>query len=78
MSSTTAPTASASATDLADLCDNEGGGDDLFGVRVASIFVILLGSLAGCLLPVITRRTKLKNFIPAAVFEYVLYSSPAI
>ena len=69
MSSTALPTPSASPTDLADLCDNEGGGEDLFGVRVASIFVILFSSLCGCLIPVITRRTKLRNYVPATVFE---------
>ena len=73
---TTTPDASpadASPTDAGgddDVNCGTGGGDDrFFGLRVASIFVILVTSMFGALFPVIARRTRLKNVIPLSLFE---------
>ena len=58
----------------------EGGGDDAFlGLRIASVFIILVGSTFGALFPVLAKRAKWLT-IPKSVFEYVpsLSASPII
>lgn len=55
-------------------CGEGGGSDDLFGLRVASIFIILIGSSFGALFPVLARRTRyLSAVIPKGVFEFAKY-----
>lgn len=49
-------------------CGSGGGADTHFGLRVASIFVILVGSTSGALFPVVARRTRFLS-VPSAVFE---------
>lgn len=76
MSSTenAAPTASADPSDSGDAvsCDPGGGADTYFGLRVASVFIILVASSSGALFPVIARRTKWMR-IPKSVFEFAKY-----
>lgn len=43
----------------------------LFGVRVASVFVILVTSMTGAFFPVLTRKSKIVA-VPEIVFEYVI------
>ena len=50
-------------------CGSGGGADTYFGLRIASIFIILIGSTFGATFPVIARRSRLKNVIPGSVFE---------
>ena len=48
----------------------EGGGDDAYlGLRIASVFIILVGSTFGALFPVLAKRAKWLT-IPKSVFEY--------
>jgi zinc transporter 1/2/3 len=51
-------------------CGSGGGDDRFFGLRVASLFIILVGSSFGALFPVVTARTKWFK-IPKAVYECV-------
>ncbi|KAK7687619.1 hypothetical protein QCA50_008833 [Cerrena zonata] len=55
-------------------CGPGGGSDDLFGLRVASIFIILIGSMFGALFPVLARRSRwLSSRIPRGVFDFAKY-----
>ena len=55
-------------------CGTGGGDRSDTGLRIASIFIILVGSLAGALFPVLTRRTKwLSKRVPQPVFETAKY-----
>jgi len=52
-------------------CGTGGGADDLLGLRIASVFIILIGSLAGALFPVVAKRSSMIK-IPKMLFEYVV------
>lgn len=69
------PTAEPPALDAEELnCGSGGGSDDFFGLRVASIFIILVGSLFGALFPVLAKRTKwLSSRIPNSLFDFAKY-----
>ncbi|KAI0076574.1 ZIP-like iron-zinc transporter [Panus rudis PR-1116 ss-1] len=55
-------------------CGSGGGSDELFGLRVASIFIILIGSMFGALFPVLARRSKwLSARIPHGLFDFAKY-----
>jgi len=53
-------------------CGSGGGADDLRGLRIASIFVILVGSSCGALFPVLAKRTSWLR-VPTAVFDFAKY-----
>ncbi|KAF8074904.1 ZIP-like iron-zinc transporter [Lyophyllum atratum] len=53
-------------------CSSGGGADDLFGLRVASIFIILIGSSSGALFPVLARRSSWLH-VPKFVFDFAKY-----
>lgn len=56
-----------------DLNCGAGGGDQsMFGLRVASIFIILIGSTFGALFPVVAKRSTWLH-VPKSIFEYVLF-----
>ena len=61
--------------DDSDLNCGSGGGDRSdTGLRIASIFIVLAGSLFAALFPVLARRTKwLSKRIPAPVFDTAKY-----
>lgn len=44
----------------------------MFGLRVASIFIILIGSTFGALFPVVAKRSTWLH-VPKSIFEYVLF-----
>ncbi|KAL1707955.1 Zinc/iron permease [Schizophyllum commune] len=51
----------------------EGGGDDAYlGLRIASVFIILVGSTFGALFPVLAKRAKWLT-IPKSVFDFAKY-----
>ncbi len=52
-------------------CGSGGGADTFFGLRVASIFIILVGSTFGALFPVLAKNSSWLH-VPKSVFEYVL------
>ncbi|KAL4252056.1 ZIP transporter family protein [Abortiporus biennis] len=55
-------------------CGSGGGSDDLFPLRVASIFIILVGALFGALFPVLAKRTRwLNSKVPNEVFDFAKY-----
>ena len=55
-------------------CGSGGGDQGDLSLRVASIFVILAGSLLGALFPVLSRRTKwLGARVPKIVFDTAKY-----
>lgn len=55
-------------------CGEGGGSDEFFGLRVASIFIILIGSMFGALFPVLARRSRwLSSRIPHGVFDFAKY-----
>ncbi|KAI0741302.1 ZIP zinc/iron transport family [Daedaleopsis nitida] len=55
-------------------CGSGGGDRSDTGLRIASIFIILIGSLAGALFPVLARRNKwLNQRIPHRVFDTAKY-----
>ncbi|PSS30990.1 hypothetical protein PHLCEN_2v2478 [Hermanssonia centrifuga] len=55
-------------------CGSGGGDDSDFHLRVASIFIILAGSMAGALFPVLSRRTVwLSTRVPKSVFDFAKY-----
>ncbi|GLB41876.1 putative ZIP Zinc transporter [Lyophyllum shimeji] len=53
-------------------CRSGGGAEDLLGLRVASIFIILVGSSSGALFPVLARRSSWLH-VPKAVFDFAKY-----
>ena len=74
LSSSTADPSAASATASADdstNCVSGVGANDFTALRIAAIFIILVGSSFGALFPVFARRSRLKHVIPKAAFEYV-------
>ncbi|KAI0709673.1 ZIP zinc/iron transport family [Cerioporus squamosus] len=55
-------------------CGSGGGDRSDTGLRIASIFIILVGSLAGALFPVLARRSKyLSKHVPQRVFDTAKY-----
>ncbi|KAF9069746.1 ZIP zinc/iron transport family [Rhodocollybia butyracea] len=54
----------------ADDCGSGGGADTFLGLRVASIFIILVGSMFGSLFPVIAAKYSRIFRIPKAAFEF--------
>ncbi|KAG7443574.1 ZIP-like iron-zinc transporter [Guyanagaster necrorhizus] len=58
--------------DEATNCGSGGGADSYFGLRVASIFIILVGSSSGALFPVLARRSTWLH-VPTAVFDFAKY-----
>jgi len=55
-------------------CGSGGGADTYFSLRVASIFIILIGSSCGALFPVLAKRSSWLH-VPKGVFEYVGFVS---
>ncbi|KAJ8515882.1 hypothetical protein ONZ45_g6734 [Pleurotus djamor] len=53
-------------------CGSGGGADTHFGLRVGSIFIILIGSTAGALFPVLARRSSWLH-VPKSVFDFAKY-----
>ncbi|KAF9069744.1 ZIP-like iron-zinc transporter [Rhodocollybia butyracea] len=51
-------------------CGSGGGADTFFGLRIVSVFVILVGSLFGSLFPVIAARHSKIFKIPKGAFEF--------
>ncbi|KIK54374.1 hypothetical protein GYMLUDRAFT_63179 [Collybiopsis luxurians FD-317 M1] len=56
--------------DAVDNCGSGGGADSYFGLRVASIFIILAGSMFGALFPVLAARYSKYLKVPKGVFEF--------
>ncbi|KAL6306137.1 ZIP-like iron-zinc transporter [Sparassis latifolia] len=55
-------------------CGDGGGADTYFGLRVASVFIIMATSAVGALFPVLTRRTQWLNaIVPTSVFQTAKY-----
>ena len=67
--------AHAEDVELEELNCGAGGGDHSdTGLRIAAIFIILAGSLAGALFPVLAKKTKwLGDRIPQPVFDAAKY-----
>ncbi|THU85926.1 ZIP-like iron-zinc transporter [Dendrothele bispora CBS 962.96] len=60
-------------SDSEDLNCGSGGGDDrFFGLRVASIFIIGVGSISGALFPVLARRSSWLR-VPKSLFDFAKY-----
>lgn len=60
------------ADDQALNCSSDGGADDLLGLRVAAIFIILVGSSSGALFPVLARRSSWLH-VPKFIFDFAKY-----
>lgn len=55
-------------------CGSGGGAQTFTGLRIASVFIVLLGSMAGALFPVLTRRTRiLRELVPRFAFDIAKY-----
>ena len=54
-------------------CGSGGGDDSSFGLRIASVFIILVGSMTGALFPVLAKRSSWLH-VPKPMFEFVLWS----
>ena len=55
-------------------CGSGGGDTGSTGLRIASVFIILTGSMFGALFPVLTKRTRRMNeIVPKGVFEFAKY-----
>ncbi|KIY45790.1 ZIP-like iron-zinc transporter [Fistulina hepatica ATCC 64428] len=55
-----------------DECSASRQPDSYLGLRIASIFVIMVGSMAGALFPVLARRSSVLN-VPKPVFDFAKY-----
>ncbi|KAK7056298.1 hypothetical protein VNI00_002851 [Paramarasmius palmivorus] len=53
-------------------CGSGGGDDRHFGLRVASIFIIGVGSTFGALFPVLAKRSKYLH-VPKSLFDFAKY-----
>ncbi|KAF8817477.1 ZIP-like iron-zinc transporter [Phlegmacium glaucopus] len=53
-------------------CGSGGGADTSLHLRIASVFIILIGSVSGALFPVLARRSSWLH-IPKAVFDFAKY-----
>lgn len=58
-------------------CGQGGGADTYFKLRIASIFIIFVGSTFGALFPVVAHRTSWIS-VPKVVFECVLHIATRI
>ncbi|KAF5390465.1 hypothetical protein D9757_005250 [Collybiopsis confluens] len=56
--------------DDADDCGSGGGADTLFGLRIGSVFIILLCSMTGALFPVLSVRYSKYMRVPEEVFDF--------
>jgi zinc transporter 1/2/3 len=54
-------------------CGQGGGDDSLLGLRIASIFIILCGSMLGALFPVAAKRSSWLH-VSKSIFECVILS----
>jgi zinc transporter 1/2/3 len=54
-------------------CGPGGGADTWFGLRVASVFIVLAGSISGALFPVLIQNSTWLH-VPKSVFEFVSFS----
>jgi hypothetical protein len=54
-------------------CGSGGGSDSHFHLRIASVFIIFIGSMSGALFPVVARRTTWLA-VPNWLFECVVSS----
>ena len=55
-------------------CGSGGGDTSTTGVRIASVFIILVGSMFGAFFPVLSRRSRwLAPLVPKAVFDFAKY-----
>lgn len=55
-------------------CGSGGGDTGSTGLRIASVFIILFGSMFGALFPVLSRRSRwLAPRIPKSVYEFAKY-----
>ena len=60
-------------------CGSGGGDTGNIGLRIASVFIILIGSLLGALFPVFARRARwLSPHVPKSVFEFGKYFGSGI
>jgi hypothetical protein len=77
--STALPSATPSATTSSMNCGNGGGADTYQKLRIASVFIILIGSLMGASFPVLSKRHH-QLYVPKAVFECVhsFWATPSI
>lgn len=53
-------------------CGSGGGATTYAQLRIASIFIVLIGSTSGALFPVLAKRTKWLH-VPKAVFDFAKY-----
>ncbi|KAF9446107.1 ZIP-like iron-zinc transporter [Macrolepiota fuliginosa MF-IS2] len=53
-------------------CGTGGGADSFFGLRVASVFIILIGSSFGAFFPVMAKRSTWLH-VPKAIFDFAKY-----
>ncbi|EIN09623.1 ZIP-like iron-zinc transporter [Punctularia strigosozonata HHB-11173 SS5] len=53
-------------------CGKGGGSDSHFHLRIASVFIILVGSMSGALFPVLAKRTSWLS-VPKPVFDFAKY-----
>ena len=63
------------ARDDGDINCGSGGGDTgSTGLRIASVFIVLVTSVAGALFPVLAKRTKWLNaIVPKSLFDFAKY-----
>ena len=55
-------------------CGSGGGDTGSTGLRIASVFIVMIGSMSGALFPVLARRTRwLAPRVPKGVFEFAKY-----
>lgn len=53
-------------------CGPGGGADTFFNLRVAAIFILLVGSMSGAIFPVLARRSSWLK-VPTALFDFAKY-----
>ncbi|PFH51961.1 hypothetical protein AMATHDRAFT_141454 [Amanita thiersii Skay4041] len=53
-------------------CDSGGGSNTFMGLRIASIFIIMAGSMGGALFPVLAKRSSWMH-VPTYVFDFAKY-----
>lgn len=63
------------ARDDGDVNCGSGGGDTgSTGLRIASVFIVMIGSMFGAFFPVLSRRSRwLAPRVPKGVFEFAKY-----
>ncbi|KAL5537145.1 hypothetical protein ACEPAF_968 [Sanghuangporus sanghuang] len=54
-------------------CGSGNNPDIFFGLRVASVFIIMISSMIGAFFPIIARRSRLRNVIPREAFDFGKY-----